>query len=436
MRLVLRGKPKPFRNPPEPGHEPERPTTMQPTSSTAIPAAREALPQNRCPFDPDPRYTALRVTEPVTRVSTPAGLDVWLVSGYDDARAVLGDNTNFSSIDASSSHLMGDPAALGGTPPPGVLLRYDGDQHAKLRLRLAREFMIKRIARMEPFIRQIVTEHIDRLGQKQGPVDLYREFGLPIPAMVISELLGVPESDRETFEKATTAQVDLSLSLQERQAAAAESAGFFAGLVASKCEQPGDDLISRLIQEPAGRPMDFAELTGLSLLLLAAGHDTTANMITLGTYALLQNPDQAEKMTKDPAVMDTGVDELIRYLSIVHNGVLRKATADVTINNQLIRSGEHVAVVLESANRDPRFLDDADTLDLTRSSAHIGFGYGPHQCLGQHLARLELRIALPELFRRVKGLRVATEAKDIRFKNNMVVYGIHELMINWDEVVA
>jgi cytochrome P450 len=159
-------------------------------------------------------------------------------------------------------------------------------------------------------------------------------------------------------------------------------------------------------------------------------------MITLGTYALLQNPDQAQKMVADPAVMETGVDELIRYLSIVHNGVLRRATADVTINNQLIKAGEHVAVVLESANRDPRYLVGADTLDLTRSSAHVGFGYGPHQCLGQHLARLELRIALPELFRRVKGLRVVTDTEDIRFKNDMVVYGIHELMIDWDEVVA
>jgi cytochrome P450 len=394
------------------------------------------LPQNRCPFGPDPKYADLRVSDPVTRVSTPAGLDVWLVSGYDDARQVLGDNKNFSSVDASSSHLMGDPEALGGTPPPGVLLRYDGDEHTRLRLRLAREFMVKRVARLEPFIRQLVAEHIDRLAEKQGPVDLYREFGLPIPALVISEILGVAEGDREEFEKATAAQVDLSLSLEARQKAAADSVGFFTRLVASKYEQPGDDLLSRLIQEPTDHPLDFEELMGLSLLLLAAGHDTTANMITLGTYALLQNPREAEKIVADPSIMDTAVDELIRYLSIVHNGVLRKALADVTVNSQLIRAGEHVAVVLESANRDPRFLDDADRLDLARSTAHVGFGYGPHQCLGQHLARLELRLALPELLRRVKGLRVVTEAGDIPFKNDMLVYGIHELMIDWDEVVA
>ena len=361
---------------------------------------------------------------------------MWLVSGYEDARQVLGDPETFSSIDASSSHLMGDPTALGGTPPPGVLLRYDGDEHSRMRLRLAREFMIKRIARMEPFVRQLVSEHIDRMAQMEGPVDLYKEFGLPIPALVISELLGVPEHDRETFERATAAQVDLGLSLEERQQAAVDNAGFFAGLVASKFENPGDDLISRLIAEPGDRPMDFAELTGLSLLLLAAGHDTTANMITLGTHALLQHPEQAEKMVSNPSVMATGVDELIRYLSIVHNGVLRKATVDVAINNQLIRAGEHVAVVLESANRDPNFLTDADQLDLARSSAHVGFGYGPHQCLGQHLARLELRVALPELFRRLKGLRVVADTESIAYKNDMVVYGIHELMIDWDEVVA
>ncbi|MFF1253778.1 cytochrome P450 [Pseudarthrobacter sp. NPDC058329] len=394
------------------------------------------MPQNRCPFDPDPIYAELRGTDPVMRVSAPAGFDVWLVSGYEDARRVLGDNTNFSSVDASSSHLMGDPDALGGTPPPGVLLRYDGDEHTRLRLRLAREFMVKRVARLEPFIRQLVAEHIDRLATKQGPIDLYREFGLPIPALVISEVLGVAEEDREEFEKATAAQVDLTLPLEVRQQAAANSAGFFAKLVASKYEQPDDDLLSRLIQEPTEQPLTFEELMGLSLLLLAAGHDTTANMITLGTYALLQNPEQAAMIVADPSIMDTGVDELIRYLSIVHNGVLRKATTDVQVGNQLVRAGEHVAVVLESANRDPRFLDAADSLDLARSSAHVGFGYGPHQCLGQHLARLELKIALPELLRRVKGLRVVTDVESMPFKNDMLVYGIHQLMIDWDEVVA
>ena len=395
----------------------------------------DSLPQDRCPFDPDPRYKTLRETDPVVRVSTPAGLDVWLVTNYDDARSVLGDGETFSNVDASSSHLMGDKSDLGGTPPPGVILRYDGDEHSRLRLRLAREFMVKRVARMEPFVRQVVGEHIDRLAKREGPVDLYREFGLPVPALVISELLGVPESDREEFEQATSAQVDLRLSLEERQAAAIASAGFFTALVASKMENPGDDLISRLILEPTERPMTAEELQGIALLLLAAGHDTTANMITLGTHALLENPEQAAKL-QDPAVLTTAVDELIRYLSIVHNGVLRKAVSDTEINGVHVRAGEHVAVVLESANRDPRFLGDADVLDLERHSAHVGFGYGAHQCLGQHLARLELRIALPELFRRVRGLRVVTPKDEIPFKNDMVVYGIRELMVDWDEVVA
>ncbi len=158
-------------------------------------------------------------------------------------------------------------------------------------------------------------------------------------------------------------------------------------------------------------------------------------MITLGTYALLRNPDQAARLG-EPGMMSTGVDELIRYLSIVHNGVLRKAVRDVTVGDQLVRAGEHVAVVLESANRDPRFMSDADRLDLDRRSAHVGFGYGAHQCLGQHLARLELTVALPELFRRVQGLRAVQPESDIPFKNDMLVYGIRELLVEWDEVVA
>jgi cytochrome P450 len=400
---------------------------------TTPPQARESLPTNRCPFDPDRRYEELRADRPVPRVSTPAGFDVWLVTRYEDARAVLADAETFSSVDASSSHLMGDKDNLGAPPPPGVMLRHDGDSHSRLRLRLAREFMVKRVAKLEPFIRHLVSEQIDRLAERTGPVDLYRAFGLPVPALVISKILGVPEEDRDEFERATASQVDLSLSLEERQAAAIESAGFFVRLVQSKIESPGDDLISRLILEPAESPMDAAELQGIALLLLAAGHDTTANMITLGTYALLKHPEQAAKL-QDAAFMETGVDELIRYLTIVHNGVLRKATRETVIGGQSIRAGEHVAVVLESANRDPDFLGDGDHLDLDRMSAHLGFGYGPHQCLGQHLARLELRIALPELFRRLRGLRVATPEEDISFKNDMVVYGIKELMIDWDEV--
>lgn len=300
------------------------------------------------------------------------------------------------------------------------MLRHDGDSHSRLRLRLACEFIVKRVAKLEPFIRQLVSEHIDRLAEQTGPVDLYRAFGLTVPALVISEILGVPEENRDEFERATTSQVDLSLSLEERQAAAIESAGFFVRLVQSRIENPGDDLISRLILEPTERPMDAAELQGVALLLLAAGHDTTANMITLGTYALLKHPEQAAKL-QDAAFRETGVDELIRYLTVVHNGVLRKATRDTVIGGKSIRAGEHVAVVLESANRDREFLGDGDDLDLDRKSAHLGFGYGPHQCLGQHLARLELRIALPELFRRVRGLRVAVPDVDISFKNDMVV---------------
>ena len=403
-------------------------TIQQPPPATA------PFPTNRCPFDPDPRYEGIRTSDPVLRVDTPAGFDVWLVSGYEDARTVLGDAETFSNVDASSSHLMGDKDNLGAPPPPGVMLRHDGDSHSRLRLRLAREFMVKRIARLEPFIRDLVATHIDRIGQQKGPLDLYREFALPVTALVISEILGVPEGQRSEFEYATASQVDLSLPLEERQAAAIQSAGFFANLIQSKLENPGDDLLSRLILEPTERPMDAAELQGIALLLLAAGHDTTANMITLGTYALLQHPDQAAKL-QNPAVMETGVDELIRYLTIVHNGVLRKAVKDTTIAGQTIRAGEHVAVVLESANRDNRFISDGDQLNLERRSAHLGFGYGPHQCLGQHLARLELRIALPELFRRLSGLRVETPETDIPFKNDMLVYGIKKLMINWDEVI-
>ncbi|WP_432542029.1 cytochrome P450 [Kineococcus sp. SYSU DK002] len=404
------------------------------TNTTGCPytAPVEDLPRERCPFDPDPRFEQLRDERPVTRVSTPSGLDVWLVSRYEDARAVLADGDSFSNGDSSSSHLIGDPAGLGGPAQSGVLLRLDGEAHSSLRLRLAREFTPKAIARLEPFVQRLVDEHLQRLRATQGPVDLYRAFALPIPSLVISEMLGVPEAERESFSGITARLIDFSVPAEERDAAAGELFAFLGRLVQSKFDAPGDDLLGRLITDPRNHPVDFEELVGLSILLLTAGHDTTANMITLGTLRLLQEPELAARVRDEDAVLGTGIDELVRYLTIVHLGVLRRAVRNVEVGGELVHAGEYVAVALESANRDPRSIEDPDRLDLDRRSAHVGFGYGVHQCLGQHLARLELRLTLPALLRGLPGLRTVQSLENIPYKNEMVVYGVKELLVTWD----
>ena len=402
------------------------------TATTQERSPLEPLPQARCPFDPDARFEELRDEHPVTRVSTPAGLDVWLVSRYEDARTVLLDGESFSNIDSSSSHLIGDVAELGQPAPAGILLRLDGPAHSSLRLRLAREFSPKTIAKLEPFIQEVLDAHLDTIAAQEGPIDLYRQFALPIPSLVISEIIGVPEADRDGFSELTARLIDFGLSAKDRDVAGQEIQGFLARLVQSKYEAPGDDLLSRLIQDPRQHPFTFEELVGLSLLLLTAGHDTTANMIALGTLRLLQEPELAARIRDDESVLGTAIDELIRYLNIVHFGVLRLAVRDVEVGGRLVKAGEHVAVALESANRDPRFLDEPDRLDLDRSSAHVGFGYGVHQCLGQHLARLELRLVLPALLRRLPGLRTVKPLDEIPYKNEMVVYGVKELLVTWD----
>ncbi|ABS03999.1 cytochrome P450 [Kineococcus radiotolerans] len=401
------------------------------TTTDATCPVRE-LPRDRCPFDPDPAYVRLRVEEPVTRVNTPAGLDVWLVSRYEDARTVLLDGESFSNIDSSSSHLIGQVEQLQQPPPPGILLRLDGEAHSSLRLRLAREFSPKAMARLEPYVQALVEEHLQRLIAAGTPFDLYRDFALTIPSLVIGELLGVPVQDRDVFASTTSRMVDISLTAQEREAASQEMNGFLVQLVQAKFADPADDLLSRLITDPRKHPVTFEELVGLSLLLLTAGHDTTANMIALGTLRLLQEPALAERVRDDCEVLQTGIDELVRYLTIVHYGVLRLAVRDVQVGDVMVPAGDYVAVSLESANRDEALTLDPDRLDLERTSAHVGFGYGVHQCLGQHLARLELRLALPALLRQLPGLRTVEALPDIPFKNDMIVYGVKKLNVTWD----
>jgi cytochrome P450 len=207
--------------------------------------------------------------------------------------------------------------------------------------------------------------------------------------------------------------------------------------VARKEAEPDDALISRLIREylPTGE-LTRETIAMNSFILLNAGHETTANMIGLGTLALLENPDTLARVrdTDDPKVISSAVEELLRYLTIVHSLVARVAGEDIEIGGTLVRAGEGLIMNLPAANRDPAFLNDPDTLDIDRNSrGHMAFGHGVHQCLGQTLARAELEIALPTLLRRLPNLRLAVPVEKIRFRGDMSIYGVHELPVVWEK---
>ncbi|MGX1763071.1 cytochrome P450 [Streptomyces lydicus] len=285
--------------------------------------------------------------------------------------------------------------------------------------------------RLQPRIAQIVAEHLDAMAAHGGPVDLVQSFALPVPSLVICELLGVPYADRAEFQQWGAAQLDRSLSHVERAAAGAESRWYMAELVRRQRVDPGEDLLGMLVRRH-GAALSDADLIGIGALLLLAGHETTASMLALSTLLLLEHPDQWTLLRDDPASTDRAVEELLRYLSIVHHPGMRTALRDTVIGDQPIAAGDMVLCSIPGANRAPARGPDGDTFDIFRKpSGHLAFGHGIHHCVGAPLARLELRIALPELARRFPALRLAVAPDELVFRADSIVYGVQSLPVRW-----
>ncbi|MFD6338564.1 cytochrome P450 [Streptomyces sp. NPDC060131] len=386
-----------------------------------------------CPFDPPPEYGALRAEEPVSRASCPVGTDAWVVSRYEDVRAALSD-PRLSSRAAPSTHIVPN-ADLHRPIAPGSLLHMDGPDHTRLRRMLTSEFTVKKMRALRPFVQRLVDEHIDAMLAGPRPADLYRDFALPIPSLVICELLGVPPEDRDRFQEQTTVLIRVGSAQEEVERAAAEIEEFIGRLITAKRTAPRDDLLSRLIQrgQDSGRPFSQEELVTLGVTLLIAGHETTANMIALSALALFRHPGQLAALRADPALVTPAIEELLRYLTILQFGLLRYATEDIRIADATVRAGDWLVAALSSGNRDDRAFPGADRLDLTREAGgHLAFGYGAHQCLGQQLARVELEVVFTTLFQRIPTLRPAVPLEEIRFKDDALVYGVRALPVTWD----
>ncbi len=386
----------------------------------------------RCPFDPPAEYAGWRDAEGLQRVLW-HGNPVWLVSRFDDIRAALSDPR--ISADPRSPGFPVSPMNAAGANASSAFPRMDDPEHARLRRMLTGDFTVRRVDQMRPHIQELVNGFLDQMISKGQPADLVAEYALPIPSMVISLLLGVPYADHEFFQKHSAVLIGRNFSADEKSAASMELSRYLFDLVASKEREPADDIISRQVHERVVTgeiSRQTAVVNAMSLLI--AGHETTANMIALGTLTLLENPDQLARIrdTDDPALVANAVEELLRYLTIPQDVVARVATEDLTIGGQLIRAGEGLMMNLSAGNRDARFFDQSDTFDIDATTrGHLAFGYGTHQCLGQSLARAELQIALPALLRRLPGLRLAVPMEQVNFRHDMTVYGVHELPVAW-----
>ncbi|MBB5804823.1 cytochrome P450 [Saccharothrix ecbatanensis] len=388
------------------------------------------LYMRRIGFDPDPGLAVLREEDGVRRVDSLLGGPAWLVTRIADVRQVLGDPVRFGN---SRHHLVpGAPAMTEeelAAMLPGNLLGFDPPEHTRLRRLLMPEFTVRRMRRIEPRIHEIVNDHLDAIEREGPPAELVADFALPIPALVICELLGVPFEDRDDFQSRYTRFFDVSLSMAERYAVQAEAKAYLAELVARARVEPGDDLLGMLVRdESAG--LDDRELVGIADLLLLAGHETTANMLGLGVLALLRHPDQLRLLRDEADRVDAAVEELLRWLTVVHTGVPRVTTAEVELGGHTLGPGELVVCSLPAANRDPRLVRDPDGLDITRDAGgHVAFGHGVHHCLGAPLARMEMRIAFPALLRRFPTLRAVE--REPEYRAQQVVYGLASLPVTW-----
>ena len=391
------------------------------------------------PFDPPREITRLRAARPVSPMIFPGGHQGWLVTGYEGVRKVMADPRFSSRQDLGVVRVPfetpGMPVATEPSPQvPGLFIAMDPPDHTRLRRKLVGAFTVRRMKALEERIVDIAERQLDQLARLTPPVDLVREFTLPVPSLVICELLGVPYEDRATFQVNSAQFLVRDQPLEDKMAAYGAMTAYLGELVTRKRADPGEDILSDLARDD---DLSIEELVGVAFLLLLAGHETTANMLALGTFALLEHPEQLADLRADlladPDLLPGAVEELMRYLSVA-DIFYRYATEDVELCGQTIGRGTTVVVSLLAANRDPLRFDAPDTLDVHRNArGHLSFGHGIHQCLGQQLARIELRAGFAGLLRRFPTLALAVPADEVRLRTDMNIYGVHELPVTWTE---
>ncbi|AGZ42539.1 cytochrome P450 [Actinoplanes friuliensis] len=384
------------------------------------------------PFTPVTGTDLRHLDGPVTRVRLPTGGWTWLVTRHADVKQLLRSDA-FSADMSSPNFPLLRPAPNGPRNRSGGFIRMDGDEHLRLRRMLTAEFMIKNIRRIEPLITDAVGSSLDALAAAGPPADLVEHFALPVPSLVICHLLGVPYADHAFFQQRSAILLDQSADPLKLRDAIGELRGYLADLIEARRQQPAEDLIGRLVTERvATGELDAEELIGMSLLLLIAGHETTANMIGLSTLLLLQHPEHLAALRDDEDLADGMVEELLRYLTIVRTGLPRLARRDVDVGGHTVRAGEPVTALLSLANRDDDVFAGGDDFDPYRQAQqHLAFGFGVHQCIGQPLARAELRIALVRLVRRFPGLALAADPAKLPQRDTSIVFGLAELPVTW-----
>ncbi|WP_426368306.1 cytochrome P450 [Streptomyces sp. E-08] len=391
-----------------------------------------AFPQDRtCPYHPPTAYPRTEEEHPLSRVTLWDGRAVWLVTGHAAARTLLADQRLSTDSTRPDFPLPTERASTLRRRRRAALLGWDDPEHNTQRRLLIPSFTLKRAETLRPRIQETVDRLLDAVEAQGPPTELVSAFALPVPSIVICDLLGVPYADHDFFEEQSR-RLLRGPTGADTEDALAQLEGYLGELIDRKRLKPGDGVLDDLVARGSGEGgPDREELVQLATILLVAGHETTANMISLGTYTLLRHPERLAELRADPGLVSTAVEELLRFLSIA-DGLLRVASEDIDVAGRVIRAGEGVVFSTSVINRDASAYSDPDSLDWTRSARHhVAFGFGIHQCLGQNLARAELEIALGTLLRRLPGLRLAVPAEEIPFKPGDTIQGMLELPVTW-----
>lgn len=389
---------------------------------------RLAWPLQRDGVDPTPRIDQARADDPVRKLASFMGLEIWLVTGYDEAREVLG-NVNHSTdirplMGKSGDVESGDIGGLGFTDPP---------EHTRQRKLLTPEFTMRRLERLKPGIAEIIDKQMEETsaaaeGDPAGVVDLVKTFAFPVPFRVICDLLGLPDDQRETFRQLGTARFDVSHGGAGAMTAISGSREFLLAEATRQRHDPGDGLIGQIIRDNGDKINDF-DLGGLADGAFNGGMETSASMLALGTVVLLQQPDLWKQLAEDPDCVGPIVEELLRHLAVVQIAFPRFAKEDVVVGGHTIKKGSIMLAHLPAASRDPRRTDGDLFAPGAASSNHLAFGFGLHRCVGSELARMELRAAYPALARRFPHMRLAVDPGDLEYHAKSIVYGVESLPV-------
>jgi cytochrome P450 len=381
-------------------------------------------------FDPPSIFDSLREKSPLSRMVYPDGHVGWIVSSYELVREVLSDQRFSHSCEVGHFPVTHQGQVIPTHPLiPGMFIHMDPPGHTRYRKLLTGEFTARRAARLTAAAEAAAAEQVKVMRELGAPADIVVDFAKPLVLKMLSDLVGLPYEERDRYAHAPALLHDPDAAPEDAAAAYEEAAAFFDELIERRRKRPEDDLLSRLVAEDG---LNTEEIRNIVTLLLFAGYETTESALAVSTFALLHHSDQLAVLRADPTKLDVAVEELLRYLTVNQYDTYRTALEDVELRGELVKKGDSITISLPAANRDPAKFECPEKLSIGRdTSGHVAFGFGIHQCLGQNLARVELRAGLSALLEAFPGLRLAVPADDVPLRLKGSVFAVKALPVSW-----